>query len=226
MTLPFDLVIFDCDGTLVDSLDAIARSANLALVEVGHSEGLPRERIAEVVGLSLHEAMAVLMPDTPDALRDRAVAAYKHHYARLADGNAFQTPLFPGVRETLTALRARGITLAVATGKSRRGLERTLLEHDLQEFFAAFMTSDQAPSKPHPAMIEKILDATGCLSGRTLMVGDTVFDLEMGHNAGVRTAAVTFGCHGRERLAQARPEFWLERLPDLLPVVGIGQEGR
>ncbi|MBF0272860.1 MAG: HAD-IA family hydrolase [Magnetococcales bacterium] len=221
MSTRYDLVIFDCDGTLVDSLDGIVRSANLALVEVGMGEGLPRERIAQVVGLSLHEAMSVLLPEQDAALHERAVTAYKRHYQRLADGGELTTPLFPGARATLESLREHGVTLAVATGKSLRGLERTLREQRLQGLFEVLMTSDHAPSKPHPSMIEQILAATGAVANRSLMVGDTVFDLEMGRNARVRTAAVTFGCHDRRTLAEASPDHWVERLPELLPIVGI-----
>ncbi|MBF0191109.1 MAG: HAD-IA family hydrolase [Magnetococcales bacterium] len=221
MSIRYDLVIFDCDGTLVDSLDGIVRSVNLALVEVGLEEALPRERIAGVVGLSLFEAMSVLLPEYSPEWRARAVAAYKSHYQRLADGGELTTPLFPGVRATLESLRDHGITMAVATGKSLRGLERTVREQRLQGFFEVLMTSDHAPSKPHPAMIEQILAATGAAANRSLMVGDTVFDLEMGRHARVETAAVTFGCHDRRRLAEAAPDHWLDRLPELLPIVGI-----
>ncbi|MBF0263192.1 MAG: HAD-IA family hydrolase [Magnetococcales bacterium] len=221
MSLRYDLVIFDCDGTLVDSLDGIVRSANLALAEAGGGPHLSMASIAAVVGLSLHEAMGVLMPEASEACRDQAVAAYKSHYQRLADGGELTTPLFPGVRATLDQLRRHGVTLAVATGKSLRGLERTLREQRLEGIFAVLMTADQAPSKPHPSMIEQILAATGHAPERCLMVGDTVYDLDMGRNAGVRTAAVTFGCHGREELAGSRPDHWLERMPDLLPVVGV-----
>jgi phosphoglycolate phosphatase len=217
----YDLVIFDCDGTLVDSLDGIVRSANLAMVELGLADGLARERIAAVVGLSLPEAMRVLLPEASPEDHDRAVAWYKSHYKRLADAGELTTPLFPGVRSTLERLRDHGISMAVATGKSLRGLERTLQEQNLTGFFEVLMTSDHAPSKPHPAMIEQILAATRGTPARTLMVGDTEFDLEMGHHAGVGTAAVTFGCHDRERLALAHPDHWLERFVDLLPVVGI-----
>ncbi|MEO5346455.1 MAG: HAD-IA family hydrolase [Magnetococcus sp. YQC-9] len=221
MSVGFDLVIFDCDGTLVDSLDAIVRSANLALAEVGEGLVLSHTRIASVVGLSLHEAMAVLMPEGSTEQHARAVDAYKCHYKKLADGGELPTPLFPGVRMVLDSLRQAGVTLAVATGKSLRGLERTLREQGLEGYFEVLMTADQAPSKPHPSMIEQILDATGCSRARTLMVGDTVYDLEMGRNAGVRTAAVTFGCHGREELAACQPDYWIEEMETLLNVVGV-----
>ncbi|MBF0614734.1 MAG: HAD-IA family hydrolase [Magnetococcales bacterium] len=219
--LAFDLVVFDCDGTLVDSLDGIVHAARLALAEMDGAPEVSREQIAAVVGLSLHQAMAVLLPEGSPALLDQAVGAYKRHYQHLADGGELTTPLFPGVRVTLEQLRDQGVTMAVATGKSLRGLERTLREQRLEGLFAVLMTSDQAPSKPHPAMIEQILAATLCAPDRTLMVGDTDYDLIMARHAGVRSAAVTYGCHDRIRLARAHPDYWLEQLPDLLPVVGI-----
>ncbi|MBF0438763.1 MAG: HAD-IA family hydrolase, partial [Magnetococcales bacterium] len=178
-------------------------------------------QIAQVVGLSLHEAMAKLIPEASPEFWEKAVLGYKAHYQRLADGGALTAPLFPGVRETLMALQNAGVVMAVATGKSLRGLERTLHEHQLNGFFQALMTSDQAPSKPHPAMVENILQATGFSASQALMVGDTLYDLEMGRKAGVKIAAVTFGCHTPEQLATTYPDHWLERMDDLLPLFGL-----
>ncbi|MBF0179592.1 MAG: HAD-IA family hydrolase [Magnetococcales bacterium] len=218
--MTFDLIIFDCDGTLVDSLDGIARAAQRALDELGYHRNLSHDDIAQVVGLSLDEAMAVLMPDADPEFRTRAVQGYKRHYQTMADGRELLAPLFPGVRDTLETLEAAGIVMGVATGKSLRGLQRTFQEHDLARFFSAVMTADQAPSKPHPAMVENILRATGFSASQTLMVGDTLYDIEMGRNAGTYTAAVTYGCHSRARLAEARPDHWLETMPELLAIAG------
>lgn len=216
----FELVIFDCDGTLVDSLDGIARSANQSLEELGMAAHFTHNQIAQVVGLSLDEAMEVLLPDTSLEFRDRAVLGYKSHYKRMADAGELTAPLFPGVKETLIGLQNAGVVMAVATGKSLPGLKRTLEEHDLACFFQALMTADQAPSKPHPAMIENILHSVGFSASSALMVGDTLYDLEMGRNAGVKIAAVTYGCHTREQLARLQPDYWLENLMDLLVLVG------
>ncbi len=220
MTPFFPLIIFDCDGTLVDSLDGIARSANLALAELGIETTWTHAQIAQVVGLSLNEAMQTLIPDASETLRADAVKGYKKHYQRLADQGALVSPLFPGTRETLNALQDRGVTLAVATGKSLRGLQRTLQEHQLDHFFQFLMTADQAPSKPHPAMVETILRDSGFSTSQTLMVGDTLYDLEMGRNAKVKIAAVTFGCHTPEQLALIAPDYWLNSLPELLQLTG------
>ncbi|MEO5332171.1 MAG: HAD-IA family hydrolase [Magnetococcus sp. YQC-5] len=222
----FSLVIFDCDGTLVDSLDGIARSANQALSELGYQKTFTHAQIAQVVGLSLDEAMLVLLPEATPEFRREAIRGYKSHYQRMADQGELTAPLFPGARETLTALHRGGVTLAVATGKSLKGLQRTLQEHDLSHLFSVLMTADQAPSKPHPAMVENILDAVGLPARHCLMVGDTLYDLEMGRHAGVKTAAVTYGCHSREQLAGGGPDYWLESLTDVLPVVGISSVER
>lgn len=221
MSPKFPLVIFDCDGTLVDSLDGIARSANQALRELGMQQTFTHAQIAQVVGLSLDESMLVLLPEATPEFRAQAIKGYKSHYQRMADQGELTAPLFPGARETLTALHQGGVTLAVATGKSLKGLQRTLHEHDLAHFFSVLMTADQAPSKPHPAMVENILHAVGLPARNSLMVGDTLYDLEMGRHAGVKTAAVTYGCHSREQLAIGVPDYWLDSLTEVLPVVGL-----
>lgn len=220
-TARYDLVIFDCDGTLVDSLWAIARVMNLAWEEHGLPGPLSNADVGGVVGLSLPTAMAHLLPDHPREFHDRLVVSYKAHYLRLADAGQLDAPLFPGVRQTLDALKGAGIDLAMATGKSMRGVERNLREFDLGGYFRVLKSADCAPSKPHPGMVEQILAETGHDPARTLMVGDTDFDILMGHSAGVPTCAVTFGCHPRERLAAARPHFWAESPPQLLGVVGV-----
>ncbi|MEO5355531.1 MAG: HAD-IA family hydrolase, partial [Magnetococcus sp. XQGC-1] len=138
-----------------------------------------------------------------------------------ADAGELVTPLFPGVRTVLETLHNANVEMAIATGKSMRGLQRTLREHNLNTFFHSLQTADVARSKPDPEMIENILRETGSNPKETLMVGDTTFDIEMGHQAGVITCAVTYGCHSRERLAQARPHHWLERMADLPALLGL-----
>ncbi|MBF0625626.1 MAG: HAD-IA family hydrolase [Magnetococcales bacterium] len=221
----FDLVIFDCDGTLVDSLAGIAAAARLALADCGLDAQVDTAAVAGVVGLNLDQAMASLLPDHDPNLHARVVDRYRHHYQRLADARELDNPLFPGVRGVLNGLQAAGMTLAVATGKSRRGLERTLNDHNLHGFFQALKTADQAPSKPHPAMVLEILAETGHPPARALMVGDTDFDILMGRNAGVTTCAVTYGCHARERLAAARPDHWIDHMAELPGVLGLEVPG-
>lgn len=215
------LVVFDCDGTLVDSLAGIARVMNMALSQVGLAENLSLSCIGGVVGLSMAEAMAALFPAAPAALRGQAIAVYKEHYKRLADGGELISPLFPGVRQTLDRLRAHGLQLAMATGKSMRGVERTIAEHQLAGYFRFLKSADCAPSKPDPAMVRQIVQESGFAPRAILMVGDTDFDMIMGRQAGVVTCAVTYGCHPRARLAAAQPDYWLDGMGDLPGLLGL-----
>ncbi|MEO5376352.1 MAG: HAD-IA family hydrolase [Magnetococcus sp. DMHC-6] len=221
MNQPVELIIFDCDGTLVDSLAGIAQSARLALEEMGISRHINNDEVASVVGLSLEEALAQLLPGQTRGTILKVADRYRFHYKRLADSGQMTAPMFPGVKETLEKLKNSGILLGVATGKSLKGLLRCLNEHDLTPYFAAMATADDAPSKPHPGMIEIILSETGIQPDRTLMVGDTDFDIQMGQQAGVQTCAVTYGCHSRERLAESVPDFWLDQMDHLPAQLGI-----
>ncbi|MBF0455815.1 MAG: HAD-IA family hydrolase [Magnetococcales bacterium] len=217
----FKLIVFDCDGTLVDSLDGIVRSAQLALAEMGHEQILRPSDVAEVVGLSLVQAFEILLPGATSRENTEAVALYRKHYKHLADAGQLSTPLYPGVRETLQRLQAAGLVMAVATGKSLKGLERNLQELDLGAYFSCLRTADHAPSKPNPEMLFQVLAETGFTPQEALMVGDTEFDLNMGRGAGVKTCAVTFGCHSRQRLALCQPDFWLDRMSDLPLQLGL-----
>ncbi|MBF0310412.1 MAG: HAD-IA family hydrolase [Magnetococcales bacterium] len=210
------LVIFDCDGTLVDSLEGITRCMMLAFRDEGLQRPVSEAEVRNVVGLSLGLAVETMLPGVEEVVQNRVVERYKKHYKELADARQLSNPLFPGVKETLDRLRDRGVRLAMATGKSRRGVGRTLEETGLGPWFATVRTADCAPSKPHPGMIEQILQELDCPPDEALMVGDTDFDILMGHAAGVRTCAVTYGCHDRQRLAAAKPHHWIEAMPELL----------
>jgi len=187
------LVIFDVDGTLVDSQSEILAAMATAFA----TENLPlppRAAILSIVGLSLPQAFARLCPDAAPDLTRRLVTAYKagfnaHHHPDIS-------PLYPGAREVLTQLHADpATTLAVATGKSRRGLDRIIDRHGLHGIFASLQTADHHPSKPDPAMIHAILAETGIAAAQAVMIGDTSYDIDMGRAAGVRTVAVTWGYH-------------------------------
>jgi phosphoglycolate phosphatase len=191
------LVIFDVDGTLVDSQAEIMAAMTMAYA----SEGLPmppRAAVLSIVGLSLPQAFARLAPDQDSATHDRLTAAYKAAYndRRLRMGAAAGGPLFPGAAMVLETLRAQGFTLAVATGKSRRGLDAVLAGHGLTGAFTSLQTADDHPSKPHPSMINACLTATGIPARRAVMVGDTTFDMDMARAAGVAGIGVTWGYHG------------------------------
>ncbi|MBF0146340.1 MAG: HAD-IA family hydrolase [Magnetococcales bacterium] len=217
----FDLVIFDCDGTLMDSLETIWRGVNLAMETQGLERRFDAKEVATIVGLSLERAFAQLLPESSPEVWHALTRSYKEQIRRLIQQGLPESPLFPGVRATLTRLHAAGIVLAVATGKSMAGLQRSLKAHDLDRFFTFFQTADTAPSKPHPAMVTQILADSGLSASRTVMVGDTDFDMLMGQKAGVATCAVTFGCHSRERLAITNPDFWLDHMERLPVILGV-----
>lgn len=196
------LVIFDVDGTLVDSKAHIAAAMSAAF----EAEGLavpPLPEILGVVGLSLPLAIARLAPDLPADRLDRMVDSYRERFFALRVGHA-ASPLYPGARAAIEALAGGGTTLlGIATGKSRRGLDAILEAHALGPHFVTLQCADHHPSKPHPAMVLAALSEAGVASGRAVMIGDTEFDIEMGRAAGVRTLGVSWGYHPRARLAGA-----------------------
>jgi phosphoglycolate phosphatase len=195
----YELVIFDWDGTLMDSTAVIARSLQAACREVGCAVPTEEEALY-VIGLNMADTFQRVVPDLDEAGRVRLAERYRHHF--LADED--QAPLFGGVREMLSDLRARGRRLAVATGKARRGLDRVLDATGLRAEFEATRCADEGFAKPHPEMLLMLLDTTGVDPARALMVGDTTHDLELAANAGVDAVAVTYGAH-REPLLATRP---------------------
>lgn len=189
------LVVFDCDGTLVDSQHMIVAAMERAFAGFG----LPtpgRAAILSVVGLSLDQAVRRLVP--PSIETDIAVLAeaYKSAFGELRRDKAHQEPLYPGVRETLHALASEpGVLLGVATGKSRRGLAAVLEREGLTDLFITLQTADTHPSKPHPAMLRAAMAEAGAEAHRTLMVGDTTYDIGMARDAGARAIGVAWGYH-------------------------------
>lgn len=185
------LVIFDVDGTLIDSQAMILASMAAAYAD----EGLdcpPREAVLSIVGLSLPQAMARLSPQLAAERHDRLVAAYKASFtqARAQD----LAPLYPGARAVLDDLAGReDLLLGVATGKSRRGLEHVLAAHGLRGHFHTLQVADDHPSKPHPSMLRAALAETG--AARAVMVGDTTYDMDMARNAGLPGLGVGWGYH-------------------------------
>ena len=201
------LVIFDVDGTLVDSQAEIMAAMGAAFA----SEGLTlpeRAAVLSIVGLSLAEAFGRLLPDADAGRRGRLVDAYKDAFAGLRTQNKEMGPLFPGARAAIDRLRAQDdVLLAVATGKSRRGLDKVLERHDLTGVFHSEQVADHHPSKPHPSMILTALSETGVAPRRAVMVGDTTYDMDMGRAAGVRTIGVPWGYHPAAHL---RPDEMIE----------------
>ncbi len=216
------IVVFDCDGTLVDSQHAICA----ALAEAFRAAGLappPPATARGIVGLSLEPAMRRLLAATgQDADPARLAALYRDAFFAIRSRNGADPdfePLYEGVREMLEALRAAGCVMGIATGKSRRGLAATLERHDLLPFFDAWATADDHPSKPHPAMLEEVVAALGGAPGGAVHVGDTRFDVEMARAAGVTPIGVAWGYHEPAELAAAGAAHVLDRPGDLPPIV-------
>lgn len=204
MTPGLRMVIFDVDGTLVDSQNNIVASMNAAFASV---DRLAPTRTATlgIVGLSLPEAIAVLEPKASSRENAAMVAAYKESYMKLrTDAGADASPLYPGARAALERLRGDDhLFLGIATGKSRRGLDLLLDLHGLTGFFDNEQVSDHHPSKPHPAMLGAALSETGIEAQRAVMVGDTEFDMAMAKSAGMAGIGVTRGYHDKSRLGDA-----------------------
>ncbi len=198
------LILFDCDGTLVDSQHNIITAMRRAFADAG----LPAPADAAVrgiIGLSLHAAVQALAPeDTEPAVLQRLEQAYKEHFFRLRHEPDFHEPLFPGVREALQALHARDdVLLGIVTGKSRRGLEVLLERERLKEHFITLQTADDAPSKPHPGMVLQALEETGAEPQRTVVIGDTRYDMQMARAANTAALGVGWGYHPPRELLQA-----------------------
>ncbi|MHB8533974.1 MAG: HAD-IA family hydrolase [Sulfuricaulis sp.] len=206
-----ELIIFDWDGTLMDSVAKIVRCFSAALADTDTPD--PGEAaIRHVIGLGLDEAMSALLSQADAARRARVVQRYREHFLNL---DRTDMPLFPGVRAGLEALTAQGYLLAVATGKARRGLDRVLRDSGTEQLFCATRCADEAFSKPHPKMLEDILERTGIGADRALMVGDTSYDMQMARHAGMDGLAVTYGVHPRELLAEHAPLACLDSFEEV-----------
>ena len=198
----FDLIVFDWDGTLMDSTSTIVKCIQDSARDLGLP--IPDKRAASyVIGLGLQDAMEAAIPDLDPKYYPKMVERYRHHY--LATGN--DLTLFDGVREMLNELSQEGYFLAVATGKSRVGLNRAMNAAKLLSMFDATRCADETFSKPNPAMLQELTRELGQDIKRTLMVGDTTHDLQMALNAGARSVAVHYGAHTRAELAALNPLF-------------------
>lgn len=196
----FDLIAFDWDGTLFDSTAIITRCIQLAVQDVGGA--MPSEQAASyVIGMALGEALAHAAPDVPPSKYPELGARYRHHYAaRQNDLN-----LFAGVLDLLADLKQRHHWLAVATGKSRRGLDEALRDVALHGVFDGSRTADETAGKPHPRMLQELMREFGVEPDRLLMVGDTTHDLQMACNAGCASLAVSYGAHQPKAFAALAP---------------------
>lgn len=215
------LILFDCDGTLVDSQYVIIETMTRTFRTRGFMPPTP-EQIRSIVGLSLENAMAVLAPELDGSDHRDLAEVYKKHFAELRLAEDFYEPMFAGVIETLDKLKASGTLLGVATGKSLRGLRMVLEHHGLRDCFVTLQTADFHPSKPHPSMVETALRETGADAEATLLVGDTTFDMEMAVAAGVRPIGVNWGYHPEAELTRAGAEIVIDRFERILDLAGAG----
>lgn len=206
------IIIFDWDGTLCDSVEHIVAAMRAAAGEQG-VEAPAAAEVRNIVGLGLPEAVALLFPQMSASRCESMAQAYSRHYVA---GDASPPGLFDGALDTLNALRAQGFELGVATGKSRRGLDRVLAGHGLTGFFEATRCADETRSKPDPTMLMEIMGERGKTPREVVMVGDTEYDLDMASQAGVASVGVSFGVHSRERLEEHGPVAIVDQLPQLL----------
>ncbi|PCJ71594.1 MAG: haloacid dehalogenase [Rhodobiaceae bacterium] len=219
------LVVFDCDGTLVDSQHMIVAAMDRAF-DVHSLPKLPRAQVLSIVGLSLQEAITALLPEENAATITLVQESYRQAFFHLREDPSLHEPLFPGAREALTALAERDdILLGVATGKSRRGLRSILELHDLKGMFATLQTADDHPSKPHPAMLLQAMTETGVAAGDTVIIGDTSFDMVMGVEAGVRPIGVSWGYHKSYELTEHGAVHVLEQFDELIPFLAAEWTG-
>lgn len=211
MTTRFELLIFDWDGTLMDSEARITNCLRAAITDTGLPARDPRH-LRDIIGLGLTEALQRLFPDTDPVTLDRLTEAYRQHF--LYD-DPTPSDLFPGAAALIQELYARGYQLAVATGKARRGLDRVLAETGLENYFHVTRCADEAGSKPHPQMLYDILRQLNVVPAQALMIGDTEYDLAMAANAGVAGVAACYGVHDRERLCAMAPLACVDSLDEL-----------
>lgn len=205
------LFIFDWDGTLCDSTGKIVRCMQLAARKVGFRD-LEDLEVMNIIGLGLPEAVSRLFPGAPEASLQALSRAYSEYF--VADD---KTPMgfFQGVEETLNYLRDQGYQLAIATGKSRRGLERVLDSLDMQGFFHGSRCADETRSKPDPAMLQELLIEFRRHSGDAVMVGDTEYDMDMARRVDMPRVAVSYGAHTIERLRPYQPVLCIDHFPDI-----------
>ncbi len=215
------LVVFDVDGTLIDSQDFIVEAMNRAFGEMGVT--LPtRAEILSIVGLSLSEAISRLVPDMSARDVDHAAQQYKDMFVKLRaeKGGEAAAPMYPGARDALETLHKRDeVLLGVATGKAKRGLDHAYHAHDIGHFFLTSQTADNHPSKPHPSMLQATLRDTGAEAHQAVMIGDTSFDIEMGIAAGFHTIGVTWGYHGSDALISSGADQLVDSYDALLPAL-------
>ncbi len=211
----FDLIIFDWDGTLVDSVDWIVHCLQKTAADLGNR--IPdKQDVKDIIGLSIHKAMDKLFPELDEVGREEFLAGYsKTFFSRQMS----QQDLFSGVYEMLHQFRQDGYQLAVATGKSRNGLDKAMQGTGLEGFFDITQCADESASKPSPKMLDYILKQTAVDKQRALMVGDSTHDMQMAVNAGIASIAVLCGANSEQQLEIYKPLLNLQQTTELLDVL-------
>jgi phosphoglycolate phosphatase len=213
------LLIFDCDGTLVDSQHKICA----AMHEAYSAHGLPapaRARLLSVVGLSLTEAFTALREGAEGYPVQSLVDRYRAASSAMRASQTAWEPLFPGARQAIESLAAHpDVVLGIATGKSRRGVDAVLGAHGLRDHFATIQTADRAPSKPHPGMVLQAMEEIGASAGDTVVIGDSTYDMAMAKAAGAWPLGVTWGYHPPQALLDAGAKIILDDFAALLPAL-------
>ena len=206
----FPFIVFDWDGTLIDSTAVIADSLQRACRDLG--EPVPTDVDARyVIGLGLADALRHVAPTLSSDRHPELAARYRHHFT----SRDAAIELYPGARDLLIELGAAGFLLGIATGKSRAGLDRALAQQQLGSLFAATRCADEGFPKPHPDMLERLMDRVGVAPHETLMIGDTTHDLELARNAGARAVAVAYGAHHADGLGALAPLATVHSIAEL-----------
>ncbi|MPY26291.1 HAD-IA family hydrolase [Shewanella psychropiezotolerans] len=208
----YELVIFDWDGTLMDSVGKIVACMQESALTLNML--MPTEQaVRDIIGLSMDEALSILHPDASALLQGEMKEVYRQQYLQL---NQTPSPLFDGVEDLLTTLNGRGYKLAVATGKARAGLNRVLIATELGGYFVASRCADEAASKPSPEMILQLLNELDVSPDKAVMIGDSIHDLNMANNAGIHAIGVDYGAHDKDKLSQAKPKVVISSPMELL----------
>ena len=212
------LAVFDVDGTLVDSRTSIHSSSDAAFLHLGRTPP-PYDEVRQIVGLSLFEGLARLAPDMSADEIASLVAFYKVHFGTLHQDPYWKDPLYDGAADLLDHLKAGSWKIAMATGQSRRGVERALKVHAWADIFDSTHCADDGPGKPHPSMLLEAMRSLGASPAETLMIGDTAHDIQMAKAAGVMAIAVTWGFHTHEEIQSAGADVICHTFPELQAVL-------
>lgn len=213
----YELIIFDWDGTLMDSVGKIVACMTQSAHDLA-LEAPSEQAVRDIIGLSMDEALNMLFPLSSQAQQHQLKAAYREQYLEL---NQTPSPLFEGVEALLSQLNELGFKLAVATGKARAGLDRVLGVTDLSGQFVASRCADEASSKPSPEMILQLLNELDVDPAKAVMIGDSIHDLNMANNAGIDAIGVDYGAHSQDKLLQAKPKAVISSPIELLKHLNI-----